>query len=182
MMMRTRPAAALTRRRVRCRRTAAKDCHMSRSMSSGMMPTAMLSRTGGTSLAAPQASTLPSSLSGPGVGGEAVNVGAARVAAERPSWQEVLRAVAVVVASSAQGEMHQNASAKTTASQGRPLSTGRHDAACAMGKRSLPEKRFMRAPMLSCLGSGAASASWGAAAGLSVVVVATALCSFPQLV
>ena len=70
---------------------------MSRSMSSGMMPTAMLSRTGGTSLAAPQASTLPSSLSGPGVGGEAVNVGAARVAAERPSWEEVLRAVAVVV-------------------------------------------------------------------------------------
>ena len=58
---------------------------MSRSMSSGRMPTAMLSRTGGTSLAAPQASTLPSSLSGPGVGGEAVSVGAARVAAERPS-------------------------------------------------------------------------------------------------
>ena len=35
--------------------------------------------------------------------------------------------------------------------------------------------------MGSCLGSGAASASWGAAGGLSVVTVATALCSFPQL-
>ena len=93
---RTRPAAALIRRSARCRRTAAKDCHISRSMSSGMMPAPMLSREGGMLLAAPQASTMPSSLSGPLVGGAAVSVGAASAAAGRPFPPGALLAMLVV--------------------------------------------------------------------------------------
>ena len=48
------------------------------------MPAPMLSRAEGMLLAAPHASTMPSSLSGPLVGGAAVSVGAASAAAERP--------------------------------------------------------------------------------------------------
>ncbi len=65
------------------------------------MPAPMLSRTGGTLLAAPHASTMPSMLSGPLMGAAAVNVGAANDAVERPFVGALLARVAAGVPSSA---------------------------------------------------------------------------------